>query len=204
MTIDAKSGIAVASGALLVYSGARGYSLLKAVSNVIAGKDPGAGQTASLIGAATDSGSTGGQQVAGATGSLVAAMQSSVGHAYTFGGAPGPNGTAPWDCSSCVNFNANKRSNLPIPGYAVGTFNSGHGPATGEWLIWTGLTTIGHDSSVALPGDLCIWETHMGVCVGQNEMISAQNPSSGTKESAIDHFIPGEVLFIRRYQGGKT
>jgi cell wall-associated NlpC family hydrolase len=202
--LDGKAGIAVAGGALLVYSGARGYSILKAVQNIVQGANPNKGQTASLIGVGTANSASGTQVASGSSNTLVAAMEASIGHAYVFGGAPGPNGANPWDCSSCVNFNANKRAGLPIPGYAPNTFNSGHGPATLEWLATTQLTTIGHSSAVALPGDICVWQTHMGVCTGPNQMVSAQNPRNGTRESEIDGFIGGEVLFIRRYQGGKS
>lgn len=195
---DKGIGIAAAGiGGILIYSGIRGYSVLKAVQNLTAGNAASTGQTVSLL-ADPNGDASGGSQVAAGGSSLVGAMQASVGHAYAFGGEPGPDGTRPWDCSSCVNFNANIKAGMPIPGAAPGKYNANqHGPPTGSWLLWGGLTTVGHSSKLAQPGDLCIWQTHMGVCVAPGKMISALNPSEGTKETDID--VINEVLFVRRY-----
>jgi cell wall-associated NlpC family hydrolase len=190
---------AVGIGGILIYSGIRGYSVLKAAQNITAGNSASTGQTVSLLANGTGD-TSGGSQVAVGGSSLVNAMMASVGHAYLFGGAPGPDGTRPWDCSSCVNFNANIKSDLPIPGAKAGQYNTNqHGPPTGSWLLWGGMTTVGHSSSLAQPGDLCIWQTHMGVCVAPGKMVSALNPGEGTKETDID--IISEVLFVRRYGG---
>jgi cell wall-associated NlpC family hydrolase len=170
--------------------------VLKAVQNITAGNPASKGQTVSLL---ANGDASGGSQIAVGGGSLVSAMVASIGHAYHFGGSPGPDGTQPWDCSSCVNFNANIKAGMPIPGAAPGKYNANeHGPPTGSWLLWGGLTTVGHTGSVAQPGDLCIWQTHMGVCVAPGKMVSALNPGEGTKETGIDGIIP-EVLFVRRY-----
>lgn len=190
---------AVGIGGVLIYSGIRGYSVLKAVQNVTAGNAASKGQSVSLL--ADPSASAGGSQTAAGGTGLVGAMMASVGHAYLYGGAPGPDGTRPWDCSSCVNFNANIKAGLPIPGAKAGQYNANqHGPPTGSWLLWGGMTTVGHSSSLAQPGDLCIWQTHMGVCVAPGKMVSALNPREGTKETAIDGIV-NEVLFVRRYGG---
>jgi hypothetical protein len=91
---------------------------------------------------------------------------------------------------------------LPIPGFRAGQYNgSEHGPVTGEWLIWNGLITIGHNGNEAQAGDLAVWQTHMGICTGPNTMVSAQNPKDGTRESPINGFI-AELLTIRRYKAG--
>lgn len=92
-------------------------------------------------------------------------------------------------------------SGLPIPGgsWADATRNgTEHGPNTLSWLAWSGAETVGHHSSAAQPGDLAVWQTHMGIVTGPNEMVSAQNPADGTRQSSIDGFIRGEFLFIRR------
>jgi cell wall-associated NlpC family hydrolase len=87
---------------------------------------------------------------------------------------------------------------MAIPFYGAGKYDgSVHGPATGSWIIWTGATTVGHDGNVAQAGDLAVWQTHMGICTGPNQMVSAQNPGSGTQVSSINGFI-NEFLFIRR------
>ena len=121
-----------------------------------------------------------------------------MGHPYIYGG--NSNVIDGWDCSSFANWVIGHDEGLAIPGgsWAAETANgSQHGPATGSWLIWTGCTTIGHDGNLAQPGDLAVWQTHMGICTGPNQMVSAQDPANGTRVSAINGFIP-EILFIRR------
>jgi hypothetical protein len=87
---------------------------------------------------------------------------------------------------------------LAIPFYRVGGYNgSAHGPDTLAWLGWGGCVTVGNTGSVAQPGDLCVWQTHMGIAIGGGQMISAQNSASGTQVSGIDGFVP-ELLFVRR------
>jgi len=71
--------------------------------------------------------------------------------------------------------------------------------------LWDGAVTIGHDGAQAQPGDLCVWQTHMGVALGGGKMISAEDPQQGTQigeiGSGVSGFIPGELLFVRRYRG---
>jgi len=111
---------------------------------------------------------------------------------------PGAVEASPYDYSA-AGLRVAERLGLPIPGYPAGAYTgSSHGPATGEWMVWSGLTTVGHNGSVAQAGDLAVWQTHMGICLGPNSMISAQDPANGTQVSAINGFIP-ELLFIRRY-----
>jgi cell wall-associated NlpC family hydrolase len=122
----------------------------------------------------------------------------STGAGYRWGGAPAV-GTGNWDCSSFVNWVVGHDCGMAIPGYAAGSYGGAeHGPATLSWLAWSGCTTIGHSGSAAQPGDLAVWQTHMGICTGPNTMISAQDPQNGTRISAIDGFISGELLYIRR------
>jgi cell wall-associated NlpC family hydrolase len=49
---------------------------------------------------------------------------------------------------------------------------------------------------VAQAGDLCCWQTHIGICTGSGQMISAQDPALGTGVSNIE--LAGEILFVRR------
>jgi cell wall-associated NlpC family hydrolase len=199
---DKGTGLAAAGiGGILLYSGIRGYSVLKAVQNVTAGNPASAGQTVSLLADPSAAASAaGGSETAAGGSSLVGAMMASVGHAYHFSGAPGNDGEAPWDCSSCVNYNANIKAGMPIPGAGPGKYNANqHGPATPTWILWGGLSTVGHSSSVAQPGDILVWQTHMGVCVAPGKMVSALNPEKGTLETSIDGIISGEILFVRRY-----
>jgi len=120
------------------------------------------------------------------------------GASYVWGGAPA-NGIGNWDCSSFCNWVIGHDMDMAIPGNPAGTYTGqSHGAVTGQWLIWGGCTTVGHSGSAAVAGDLCVWQTHMGIAIGGGQMISAQTPGPDqTLVSAIDGFIP-ELLFIRR------
>lgn len=186
--------VAIASvGGLFVYAGIRGYSPLKAAQNIIQGQSAKAGQSTSLIGGAGGSVAN----IPGNVGGLVSVAMGTVGHPYQWDGSPGPSGAGPWDCSSAFNWWSTK-AGFPIPGFPHGWDYQGHGPNTVSWLAFSGMTTVGHQSSMAQPGDACVWQTHMGLCVGPNQMISALNPHEGTKVTPIG-IIGGEVLFVRRF-----
>jgi len=196
----------IAIGGLLVFAGIKGYSLAQVTQDIIRGKSPLnetqalpiAGTPASALAAAGA-----GPVAAGSASSIAGDALRYKGAGYVWGGAPAQ-GTGHWDCSSFSNWVCGHDVGLPIPGIPAGEYTgSSHGPVTGEWMVWAGLTTVGHSGSVAQAGDLAVWQTHMGICLGPNSMISAQNPSSGTQVSAIDGFIP-EILFIRRYTAAKA
>jgi cell wall-associated NlpC family hydrolase len=191
----------IAAGGLLVFAGIKGYSLSQMVTDIIRGKSP-LQETNTLPITGTPSTAAGGSVVAaGQASSISADALKYQGAGYVWGGAPAK-GIGNWDCSSFANWVCGHDVGLPIPGYAAGSYTgSSHGPVTGEWMVWSGLTTVGNNGSVAQAGDLAVWQTHMGICLGPNSMISAQNPSSGTQVSAINGFIP-ELLFIRRYTTG--
>ena len=195
----------VAVGGLLVFAGIKGYSLSQMLTDVIRGKSPLKENTTLPIAGTAAAGSAAGS---GSSSQIASDAMKYQGAGYVWGGAPA-RGVGDWDCSSFANWVCGHDLGLPIPGYPAGSYTgSSHGPVTGEWMVWGGLTTIGHDGSVAQSGDLAVWQTHMGICLGPNSMISAQNPASGTQVSAINGFIP-ELLFIRRYaaagaQGQKT
>jgi len=89
---------------------------------------------------------------------------------------------------------------LAIPGNGGGKWNTNtHGPATGYYLLWNGAKTISHKASDAIAGDLCVWQTHMGIATGGGNMISALNEHLGTKVTTIPGGSPGgELLFVRR------
>ena len=49
------------------------------------------------------------------------------------------------------------------------------------------------------PGDLCVWQTHMGIYVGGGQMISALDPAQGTMVTTIADGSPAaEILFCKR------
>ena len=116
------------------------------------------------------------------------------GHCYQFGGAPGPDGTGCWDCSSFVNWVLGHDLGLAIPGYKPGTYNGqSHGPATTQYLVFGSAVS----AASVQAGDLVVGITHMGIATGGGNYISAHDPAEGTSVSPISSF-PDPVIFYRR------
>lgn len=185
--------VAIAAGSLFIYAGLRGFSILKAAQNVIRGTAPGAGQKVAPLDVPGGGGEFGGGNFAGG---IPGNAQKYVGKLrYVFGGPP-PKGTV--DCSSFAS-KVLAESGVKNPGGAPYDPNS-HGPNTVSYLAWNGAHTVGHNASDAQPGDLCVWQTHMGIAIGGGRMVSARsaqsNPNVGEDQIAGD--IPGELLFVRR------
>jgi cell wall-associated NlpC family hydrolase len=217
------SGLAVGAigiGSLFVYGGVTGRSPLAAFQSLVQGSPPSAtpqaapiasggpgffqGLIASLQSGAASSPaapSSSGPATAtqpSAADAIVSYARSFVGAGYVFGGQPAK-GRGQWDCSSFVNWIVGHLVGLKIPGYAAGAYTGTvHGPIALQWYAWSGATTIGHKGADALPGDLACWQTHIGICIGGGQMISARSAKTGTGQGAIDGAIPGELLSIRR------
>ena len=187
---------AIGAGALFVYSGVKGYSILKAVQNVIQGTAPKSGQSIQLLAEnVADSSSFGGTSAANA-GGIAGNAQKYVGKLrYVFGGPP-PLGTV--DCSSFAS-KVLHESGVANPGGAPYNPNV-HGPNTLSYLVWKGAKTIGHNGNIAEAGDLCVWQTHMGIAIGGGQMVSARSASSNPNVGidTIEGDIAGELLFVRR------
>lgn len=183
---------AIGAGALFVYSGIRGFSVLMALRNVIKGTAPNTGQHATLLSVPASAGSSGnagniGGGFAGIASSYVGKLR------YVFGGPP-PIGTV--DCSSFAS-KVLHEGGISAPGgqlYSAST----HGPNTISYLSWSGARTIGHSASMAQENDLCVWQTHMGICIGGGKMVSARDPQEGVGVDDIAGDMPGELLFVRR------
>lgn len=190
MALDGKAMAAIGVGTLFVWSGIKGWSILGTVGNLVTGSKPSQSVANELVVPGTQSF---GSNPGGVAGTALEYQ----GHAYSFGGAPGKDGSKPWDCSSFVNFVVGVRLGLAIPGYGPGKYNgSSHGPPTGTWAVWSGLSRIGRSEVSA--GDIVVWFGHMGIAISNTEMISAQNPKDGTKVSGIDGFGTGPVLTYGR------
>jgi|ERR1035441_6345600 cell wall-associated NlpC family hydrolase len=193
----------IAAGSVLTYAGLKGYSIPQTIQNIIQGKTPANQAQVASIG--TPVASTTGVPGNLGTGTGAAIASDALrykGSGYMWGGAPA-NGPGQHDCSSLANEVVGMDEGLAIPGFAPGAYKgTEHGPNTIAWLAWTGCTTIGHTGTMAQAGDLAVWQTHMGICLGPNQMISAQSPANGTQVSKIDGFIP-EILFIRRLKAVK-
>jgi cell wall-associated NlpC family hydrolase len=197
MTIKLAPLAAIGVGAVFVYSGIRGFSVLKAAQNLILGTGPNENQTASLLAAPGNEGSSSGGPLS--SNRIAANAQRYVGKLhYVFGGPP-PAGTV--DCSSFAN-KVLSESGVKNPGGQPFTPNS-HGPNTLSYLAWGGAHTIGHHGSMAQAGDLCVWQTHMGIAIGGGKMVSARSAGStpNVGVDTIEGDKPGELLFVRRLNG---
>jgi cell wall-associated NlpC family hydrolase len=190
MPINGVALSSVAVGSILLWSGIKGWNVSRTMGEIITGKVP-QGSNENLLTAPNGPGAN----AAGFTSSGVAndALQYQ-GHAYSYGGAPGKNGTDPWDCSSFVNWVVGHDSHKAIPGYSAGQYDgSVHGPPTGSWLAW--MTHINQNQAQA--GDLVVSALHMGIVIGPNQMVSALNSKLGTKITPIAGYFTGPVFYGR-------
>src|SRR5579863_5874398 len=122
-----------------------------------------------------------------------------LGWPYVWGGAVGVDGKNGTDCSGMCNNWYGRIWKLAIPGFPAGSYDgSEHGPSTVGWLDSIGDIVNVVPRSEAQGADIACWQTHMGMCVDNQEFISAANPSQGTIKAPIDGFIPGETLYILR------
>jgi cell wall-associated NlpC family hydrolase len=191
-------------GAVLVWSGVENQTIGNSITSLVQGKAPAPGPQSSVVSALLTSTASQPQAASeGSEGSVTSSLLANdalafVGHKYVYGGAPGTNAQNGWDCSSFMNYVIGAQNKMAIPGYAAGTYNgSVHGPPTGAWLLWNGVTGISKASLE--PGDLIVWQTHMGMCTGSGNMVSALNASLGTRETTISGGAPpGEVAFYKR------
>lgn len=191
MAVDGKSLAALSIGSLFIWSGIKGWSILGTVGDVIKGGAP----SGSVVNPLTaGGGNVNAPAVAGDIASLALQYQ---GHAYSFGGAPGKDGSKPWDCSSFVNFIVGILAGMSIPGYGPGVYDgSVHGPVTTQWGIWPGMTHVSRSEVQA--NDIVVWTGHMGICVSNTDMISALNPSDKTKVTSIDGNGNGPLMCYGR------
>lgn len=199
---------ALGTGVLLFWSGLRGWGILSTLQDVIAGRQP----TGTVINAPVNppvpvpssANALTSQAVNATAGSRGSTNQIAgdgllyVGHAYRYGGAPGKDGSQPWDCSSFVNWVISHDLGLPWPG--PGRYDgTSHGPPTGVWGAWfiARRMTVSGGLANAQAGDVVVWANHMGIAVGGGQMVSALNASEGTK---VTGWAPnGPLLCVGRY-----
>lgn len=195
-----------ATGAVVLWSGIRGTSISDTFRGLLAGQAPTTNTEPIIpaVAASSDSATSGSSAGSAATASAIAndALKYA-GHPYLYGGAPGTAGTRPWDCSSFCNWVLGHDLGMKLPGASSpGYSGTSHGPNTLLYLGWGAATTVGHSASAAQAGDLCVWQTHMGIATGGGQMISALNESLGTRVTTIAGGSPaGEALFVRRIKG---
>lgn len=195
------------AGAIVAVAGVKGWGLSGTFRDIISGKSP-AGQaqlTSEQITGAnySASGIVGGANVSSPGSSNLANLALEyIGYRYVWGGAPASGAS---DCSGFVNMIVGWFAGMAIPGYKAGSYNgSVHGPTTIQWLAWNGCQRVKGIAN-ARPGDLAVWQTHMGIIVaaGQSSesvmMVSDLNPSLGTMETTVAGAAPpGEILSIER------
>lgn len=203
------SGLAmaeIAGGLVLVWSGIEDQPITSSLQTLISGKKltPTKDSTSvdtdvsQQIEASSGIGAIGGGSAAGSTTDSAIANDALgyQGHCYSYGGVPGTNGQGCWDCSSFCNWVLGHDLHLDIPG-TQNYDGSSHGPNTLAYLIWGGGAHISKSEIQA--GDLCVWQTHMGIAISNTEMISALNEQLGTLVTTItDAAPPGEVLVPMR------
>lgn len=191
------NGVALATtatGFLFLIAGIKGYSVTQVITDIIQGKNP-----KNAVANQWQSSSSGVIETtaSGATSSIATDAMRYVGAGYVWGGAPA-HGIGNWDCSSFVSWVIGHDLHMSIPGYPNGSYDgTSHGPVTGQYLIWSGAKNIPRSSVQA--GDLCVWQTHIGIAIDGTNMVSALNSKLGTQVSTIEGGGPlGEVLVTRR------
>lgn len=191
---------AVSIGILFIWSGIKGWSILGTLGDLVKGGKPGDQNVypLSIPGGGNGISATGPIYMPPERGSIAPTALQYQGHAYRFGGAPGRDGSQPWDCSSFVNYVIGTRLGLSIPGYKAGAYDgSSHGPTTGQWAGWAGLVRIKRaDVSV---DDIIVWTGHMGIAISNQQYVSALNPDDKTAVRDIDSM--GSALTYGRYRG---
>jgi cell wall-associated NlpC family hydrolase len=199
MTIKGASVAYATIGGIVLYSGIKGSSIGDTVRAVLKGNLT--VSNTEVLSNPNATAVTAGAVVGSATGSAIAADALKYsGHAYLYGGAPGPDGSRPFDCSSFVSFVLGHDMRMMIPGGAwssVTDNGSQHGPTTTDYLSWSGASTI--SASQVQAGDLAVWSTHIGICINNTQMQSALNPTLGTAVTGIINGGPqGEAVKYRR------
>ena len=202
MAINGKALTAIGIGSIFVWSGIKGWSVLGTIQDLVVGHPPIKQVVNPLVTPSRDQLLSGGPDedrsplLRGENIGPIAAQY--VGHAYSFGGAPGKDGAKPWDCSSFVNWIVSVKAGKAIPGYGAGSYDgSSHGPTTFLWGVWlAGLQRLTRDQVAS--GDIIVWSDHMGIAVDQNHMISALNHNEGTKITPIDGYGNGPLMIYGR------
>jgi peptidoglycan DL-endopeptidase CwlO len=186
-----------AIGGVVVFAGVKGYGISGTLKDVLSGQKPTGQRLQNPITGANYAVSGIVGSAGGGTNSAIAnTALEYIGFRYIWGGAPANGGS---DCSGFCNMVVGWLNGRAIPGYAAGSYaGQSHGPTTLQWLVWNGCATV--SLANAQPGDLAVWQTHMGIIVDNGQhMVSDLNPSLGTLETTISGGAPpGEVLRVRR------
>jgi cell wall-associated NlpC family hydrolase len=194
MPVNGRALTATAIGTLFIWSGVKGWSILGSIGDLVSGKVP-SQPVINPLQLANDSGAS--QGLGDAPSGLAGIATQYIGHAYRYGGSPGPDGNGKWDCSSFMNFVIGIKAGRAIPGYSAGKYNGKvHGPTTAQWALWNGMSTISRSQVTA--GDILVWGAHMGMATSNTSYISAHSPKLGTTITAIPKSGLGPLVRIGR------
>jgi len=177
MAVKGASVAYCAVGGLVLFSGIKGATIAATVTALLHGNLSVSDTETIAFGS---SGASGNGSASGSA--ILADAEQYAGHKYVYGGPSNP--TSGWDCSSFVSCVLGKDMGFPIPGgswAAVTSNGASHGPTADEYLTWSGATTVA--TSAAQPGDLLVWDTHIGFVVDSSHMFSAYDTASGTLET---------------------
>jgi cell wall-associated NlpC family hydrolase len=194
------SGLALAYlsvGAILMYEGIENTSTATTLKSLLSGNLPAPGPQTSGTGAS----GLGGGAVLGMSATGLAVAQNAltyVGAPYVWGGG-NPDG---WDCSGFVNYVLGHNFGLTLPGGVTDFDGSYHGPVVSQYVLWTAATRV--SSSAIQAGDLICYppDVHMGIAINGTQLVSAEDPSSGTQVSDIGGWLPYVVVRPNAYQTG--
>jgi hypothetical protein len=143
--------------------------------------------------------------VAAVTGAAIAAdALRYTGKGYVYGGNASRSGN--WDCSSFVSYVLGHDLKMGLPGGRWGDPGfppNAHGPVVLDYARWPATTLVATPQA----GDLCIWagagpDGHIGIATSATSMVSALNPSEGTRRTPILGTGPSSApLTFRRITG---
>lgn len=176
-------GLAVAvatAGAVMVYAGLRGTSVVQALRDVVSGAPPAVPtRSAGLDDTAAPQGVvSSGPVIIGAR--LVAEAMKNKGDRYSQARRWEPGYS---DCSSFVG-KALKQMGLTPPGASI----------TWNYLAWSDAFKV--DRSKVVAGDLAVNATHMVLITSATHAIGQQNPSVNVQEDTIEHLMAGTGSFV--------
>ena len=176
-------------GFLILWSGITNAGVLSTAQSLFMGHAPIPGMPQAKVfgGATTNISLT--TPTGPAVGGIAGTALQYQGTPYVWGGHD-PSG---WDCYGFLTYVLHHDLGYNLP-------NNTHSGYL-EFLAWSGAQAIPVKDVQA--GDLIIWPTHSGIAVSPTEMISAENPSKGTR---IDTFTNGgpiapEPMTVLRVKG---
>lgn len=174
-------------GFLILWSGITNAGVLSTAQSLFMGHAPIPGTPqAKVFGSATGTGISLNTPSTSAIGGIAGTALQYNGTPYIWGGHD-PSG---WDCYGFLTYVLHHDLAYNLP-------NNTHSGYL-EFMAWNGAYVI--DKAQVQAGDLVIWPTHSGIAVSPTEMISAENPSRGTRVDTFSNggpLLPEPMTFLR-------